>query len=275
MDLSISNPFGHRARRGAVLLAALCTASSAWAASLYNPGLATLPSAQGWTTAGIGPYTEALNAGRYEFGTRAMNVTRAGSARARNAALDTLAGFKLDFNLRVVSEAHARADRAGFSFLVTGLDPAHSIELAFWGDHVWAYSASFMHGVDAAFDTRSVHDYALVVANNAYQLRADGAALFSGPLVDYRARGAPYNQSGFIFFGDDTSSASAQVAVGAIALQAALTSAPPPALITAPASVPEPTTTALVAAGLLSLAWRFPARRAVLASAPTRPMPQS
>lgn len=218
----------------------LCAAHAAGAAPLYDPGLGTLPSAQGWTTNGVGPYTESVGAGHYAFETLAANATRAGSARPNNASLDTLAGFTLDFNLRVVSESHSRGDRAGFSFIVTGLDPAHSLEIAFWGDHVWAYTGTFAHGVDAPFDTSVAHDYSLAVRNNAYLLTADGAALFGDALVDYSARGAPYDQAGFLFFGDDTSSARSQVSLGAIAL----------------APVPEPATTALLAAGLIALAWR-------------------
>lgn len=218
-----------------------CAVHTAWAAPLYDPGLNTLPSAQGWTTQGLGPFSESVGAGRYRFETLTLNATQAGSARLEAASLNTLAGFTLDFNLRVVSEAHANSDRAGFSFIVTGQDPADSLEIAFWGDHVWACTGSFAHGVDAAFDTgTTAHAYSLAVKNNAYVFAADGAALFSAALVDYSARGAPYNLAGFVFFGDDTSSARSQVEMGGIALT----------------PVPEPATTALLAAGLFVLAAR-------------------
>ena len=222
--------------------AIVCVFQLAQAATLYDPALNTLPSAQGWTTAGIGPYSESVAAGTYQFSTLQLNATQAGSARFGNAALDTASGFTLDFNLRVLSEVHAREDRAGFSIIMTGLDPAHSIEIAFWGDHVWSYTSSFAHGVDAAFDTMgAAHDYALVVKNDAYVLKADGTTLFSGPLVDYV--GQPYDSAGFLFFGDDTSSARSQVELGRITLTAAAVPA-----------VPEPATTALFAIGLVALA---------------------
>jgi len=225
---------------GTAVAIGLFTATAAGAVSLYDPALNTLPSAQSWTTLGVGPYTQSVSAARYQFSTLAANATQAGSARFSNAALDTQAGFTLDFNLRVAAEAHANADRAGFSFIVTGLDPTHSLEIGFWGDHVWAYTGTFQHGLDAALDTGTAHEYSLSVSNDSYSLLADGTQLFAGTLVDYSGHGAPYNQAGFIFFGDDTSSARSQVELGAITVS----------------SVPEPATTALLAAGLLGLALR-------------------
>ena len=227
-------------QRISVAAVLLCAAHAAISAPLYDPALGTLPSAQGWSTTGVGPFTESVNAGRYQFSTLAANAIQAGSAHFTTPAIDTVAGFTLDFNLRVVSELHARDDRAGFSFIVTGQDPAHSLEIAFWGTHVWVYTDTFAHGADAGLDTSLARDYALVVKNNAYVLSADGIMLFGGALVDYSARGAPYNRAGFLFFGDDTTSARAQVELGAINI----------------AAVPEPATTALLAAGLIALAWR-------------------
>ncbi len=233
-------PLSSTLKRITVAAALLWAAQAAISATLYDPALGSLPSAQGWITTGVGPFTESVNAGHYQFGTLAANAIQAGSAHFDTASIDTAAGFTLDFNLRVVGEAHARDDRAGFSVIVIGQDSAHSLEIAFWGNHVWAYTDTFAHGADTGLDTSVARDYALVVKNNAYVLSADGANLFGGALVDYSAHGAPYNLAGFLFFGDDTTSARAQVELGAINI----------------AAVPEPATTALLAAGLLALAWR-------------------
>lgn len=217
---------------------ALLLAGQAWAGTLYDPALASLPSAQGWTTSSIGPFAQSVAGGVYNFGTLASDAVRAGSARAGVPGLDTSTGFTLDFDLRVLSEAHARPERGGFSFIVTGADTAHALEIAFWTDHVWVYTNSFAHGADAAFDTTQATHYALTVANQGYALSADGVSLFSGALADYSAFGAPYNVASFIFFGDDTGSARAQVELGRVSLT----------------PVPEPATTALLIGGLLSLA---------------------
>ena len=213
----------------------------AQAGTLYDPALNTLPSAQGWTTAGFGVYSQSVAAGAYHFDTLPGNSTMAGSALVGVPALDTAAGFTLDFNLKVLSESHTRDERAGFSLIVTGLDPTHAIEIAFWTDHVWGYTASFQHGVDAAFATTVNTDYSLVVHAQTYTLLANGASLLSGVLVDYGAQGAPYTTPGLLFFGDDTTSGKAAVELGSINVTA----------------VPEPTTTALLGGGLLALVlWR-------------------
>lgn len=217
---------------------ALLIAGQACAGTLYDPALDTLPSAQGWSTSNLGPFSQSVAGGVYSFGTLASDAVRAGSARAGVPGLDTSVGFTLDFDLRVLGEAHTRPERAGFSFLVTGADTHHALEIAFWTDHVWVYTSSFAHGADAALDATRFTHYELAVANQGYVLSADGVSLFSGALADYSAFGAPYNLASFIFFGDDTGSARAQVELGAVSL----------------APVPEPATTALLTGGLLGVA---------------------
>lgn len=196
-----------------------------------------MPSDQGWLTAGAG-YSESVSGGTYKFETLADNAFQAGSARLAVPGLDTAAGFTLDFSLKLLQETHADDDqRAGFSFIVTGADARKAIEIAFWTDHVWAYTASFEHGVDAAFPTTAPTDYALVVKDDAWALLAGGQPLISGAMVDYSAHGAPYDLASFVFFGDDTSRAASSIELGHIALS----------------PVPEPATWALLAVGLIGL----------------------
>ena len=220
--------------------ASVMLASHAWSATLYDASLDTLPSAQGWTTGGVG-YSQSVSAGTYKFQTLGNNAFQAGSAMTVASGLDTVAGFTLDFNLKVLQEVHADDNqRAGFSFIVTGADTSKAIEIAFWTDHVWAYTSSFAHGADTAFATTGMTDYALTVKDNAYALTAGGNTLLSGAMVDYSAQGAPYNVASFLFFGDDTSRAASSIELGSIMLT----------------PVPEPETWALLAAGLVGLAWR-------------------
>jgi hypothetical protein len=162
--------------------------------------------------------------------------------------LNTATGFSLSFNLQVLSESHVTTNRAGFSVIAVGNDPAHAIELAFWNDRVWAYAYDasapdhFVHGTEALFNTTSTsHTFELQVLNQQFALQADGHTLFTGALANYTAQGAPYNVSNFLFFGDNTSRASANVLLGAVSLGAAPTSISP---------VPEPAGVALMLAGL-------------------------
>ena len=226
-------------------LGAADVAGAAPALTLYDATLGTPPSAQGWTSGGIGLFTASVSGGSYRFDTRPSPLTMAGSVRTSPLVLDTQAGFMLDFTLRLAAESHLTADRAGFSLIVTGQDPAHALELAFWTDRVFAYAYTaaaaepFTHGAEALLDTQTAaHAWRLAVAGQQFALSADGSALFGGPLVDYRAAGAPYTASNLIFFGDDTSRAASSSEVARITLSA----------------VPEPGSAGLVAAGLAALA---------------------
>lgn len=228
---------------GAVLAAACGLADAA--TGLYDPSLGTLPSQQGWSTAGTPGFTQSVS-DVYRFDTRLADGVMAGSTLNLPTAFDTVGGFELDFSLRIVSETHARPERGGFSIIVTGNDPAHALELAFWDDRVFAYTPSFARGAEAMSTTTATTAYSLVVASDRYTLLGDGRTLLSGTLVDYGAFGVPYSQPGFLFFGDDTSTARANVEVGRIALIAA---------------VPEPSSAALLVAGLMLLALAGPLRR--------------
>lgn len=228
----------HLVNRSALGAALLFAAHTAGAASLYDPGLNTLPSAQGWFTFGLGGYSQGVGGGVYALDTTASNDIKAGSSLFSLPALDTVAGFRLDFNLRIVSEAHASDDRAGFSMIVTGADPAQALELGFWGDRVFAYTATFDRGAQALVATGAATDYSLRVRNNQYRFFGGGSLLLGGSLVDYTAKGAPYNQKGFLFFGDDTTRAQSLTEMGGVSLTA----------------VPEPATGALLVAGLAGLA---------------------
>jgi hypothetical protein len=227
-----------------LLATAVCSglvAAPASAGTIYDPALGSLPSAQGWLTTGAGPYVQGVSGGVYSLDTSASNAVLAGSALLNPAALNTAAGFTIDFDLRVIAESHARPERGGFSMIVTGADPTHALELAFWNDRVFAYTSTFAHGAEALFDTSAFTQYSLVIADNHYAFSGNGAALLSGSLVDYSARGTPYNQAGFLFFGDDTTSAQAHVELGKVTV----------------GPVPEPDIAGLLAAGLALVGWRM------------------
>lgn len=230
------------ARWGSAVLGLAATVGAASASTLYDPGLGSAPSAQGWTFGAAGPFAAGVAAGAYGLDTTETFATSAGSVYLAGPRLDTGGGFTLDFALRIDAEAH-RADnqRAGYSVIVVGADPGQSLELGFWQDRVFAYTAGFVPGASASFATAAATDYSLAVAGGQYRLYADGSLLLAGSLVDYRGRGiAPYTTPGAIFFGDDTTRAQSSSRLGAVSL--------------AVAAVPEPATAASVALGLVTLA---------------------
>jgi hypothetical protein len=211
------------------------------AQTLYNGALGTLPTAQGWSTLSLGAAgSESMVSGVYQLDTTGAGVVYYGNARISATPLDTATGFTLQFNLKVLAETHTDSSRAGFSVLVTGADPTRALEIAFWTDHVWTYdyNGGFVHGADVAFDTTAaLHSYTLAIANQQYQLSANGSLLLSGALKDYTPGGAPYTTPNFIFFGDDTSRGTS------ITQMASMTLTP----------VPEPAALALWLAGLAAV----------------------
>ncbi len=165
------------------------------------------------------------------FTTHVANLLSPGFAfvHPNLAPLDRTAGFEVDFTLRVIDEQHSSSDRAGFSITVLSSVASPGppgIELGFWKNEVWAQNAGFTHGESSGvFDTTTgLIPYRLLVSGNTYQLLANGNPILSGNLRDYSAfnggppfnTGFPYNQANFLFFGDDTSSASANVQLASI-----------------------------------------------------------
>ena len=134
--------------------------------------------------------------------------------------LDRLGGYAVQFSLRVDQEAHANADRAGFSVIALSEDGL-GIELGFWTDEIWAQSGSaFTHAEGVAFDTTAgLTQYELRVLGGHYSLWAEGALILSGALRDYSAHATGvYSQTRFLFLGDNTSSASTQLALSRVAV---------------------------------------------------------
>ena len=232
----------------AVLTLALSSAV-AQAATLYDPGLGTMPTAQGWSVLAAGSAaTQSLPGGRLRTDTQTdpavVQFVNYASPPV-GISLDTVAGFTLSFGLQIVAEAHQSANRAGYSVLVQGLDQAQALALSFWGNEVWALAytpggadSGFVHGNGAPLDTTTgLRQYALTVQNNAYTLRVDGAALLSGSMVDYPVLGLStvvYGLSNTLFFGDDTSRGQSVTELGLVSISA----------------IPEPASGGLLLAGL-------------------------
>ncbi len=138
--------------------------------------------------------------------------------------LNRTTGFELDFTVKVLSENHTSNDRAGFSVLALSSDATPmGIELGFWTNEVFAQNSGFTHGESSStFDTTAgLISYRLDILGTGYTLFANNTQILSGALRDYTSfnsgppfnTGFPYNQPNLTFFGDDTSSADADVQI--------------------------------------------------------------
>jgi hypothetical protein len=223
---------------------------------LYDGSMNSLPGAQGWYYV-TSPFSGALASQSVGGGATRLDTTAAIGESAGYfsdlpiapthpgvGVLDTAAGFALKFTAQLITEDHSlSANRAGFSVIVLDSN-AKGVELGFWLNEIWAQTDSplFTHSPleQAAFDTTAaLTQYTLTFQAGSYSLSAGGSPIFGGVLKDYSAfdhvtAGLPYDpyeQSNFVFFGDDTGSASADVKISRVEL------------------VPEPATAGVLLAG--------------------------
>lgn len=228
----------------------LCAPSFAAPFSLHNGQ--TSPSSEGWGLAGFGTYSETLAGGAAVLTTAGSpDLNRAGYSRISPINLDRDAGYIFTFDVRLASESHSTNDRAGLSILFIG-DDLFGLELAFWTDEIWAQEVGFTHSATerALFDTTQRTTYTIAVQGTGYTVFTGSTPLISGSLKNYSGSGLPYSVTNFLFFGDDTTSASATSEWYGATVE----------------EVPEPSTFLLLAAGLsLCANWqgrRHPGQRA-------------
>jgi hypothetical protein len=198
--------------------------AAANAQSWYDGNFGTLPSAQGWNYAALpGLAQQSQTGSAVRLITGPANGESAGYAKTALEPLDRQAGLNLAFRFRLNAEAHARTDRAGFSIIALASD-RRGIELGFWTNLVFAQSDQplFTHAEEAAFDFRQRFiDLTLTLGRTNYLLFAEGEALLSGPVRNYTAFSGlfdVYETPNFVFMGDDTTSASAEVEIVSVTL---------------------------------------------------------
>ncbi len=135
--------------------------------------------------------------------------------------LDRSTGFRLSFELQITSETHVSNDRAGFSVILLAND-MQGIEIGFWENEIWAQNDDplFSHGEGVAFDTTlGETSYDLTIVGNQYFLSAGGSLLLSSSLRDYTAFGGPpYTLGNYLFLGDNTGSAGANIQLGLVTI---------------------------------------------------------
>jgi len=236
LSIALAIPVRAADRRASPIAPAVAPAASACAQTtvLYDGAHGGTPDTQGMTyqTDSLAA-TQTFSNGATIFDTTAQQGIHAGYAIGSQIAaptLDRTSGYTLTFTLRVLSEAHANANRAGWSVIALSSDK-QGIELGFWADHVWAQNDGaaeppagtlFTHGEDKAFTTTSgLISYTLAVRAATYTLAADDTTILSGPLRDYTPFVGPidpYEIPNFVFLGDDTGSARASVELAAVAV---------------------------------------------------------
>lgn len=196
--------------------------SQGWVYNADAGSLFTLPTG---TTRSAGANSQILNTTG-----NAPNSDRAGFFRAAftspipvNAplpiTLDRTLGYDIFFDLKLNSESHTSNDRAGFSIIALGHDN-QGIELGFWTDRIFAQNVGFgAHGEEQLFTTpTTMTRYHLNVSGSNYTLSAPGMTDLSGSLRNYSGFGFPYDKPNFLFLGDDTTSAMADMQIGFVSV---------------------------------------------------------
>ena len=242
----------------ALILLACTLPLASQAVLLYDASLGTFPGTQGWIGVIDTSTIQTHNGSATRLDSTTDRADQSGFFSEDPAfglfqhpalpVMDRSAGYTIRFNLQVLSEGHdirddngdLLNDRAGFSMIAISEDLL-GLELAFFEDRVWAYAAAgegpnslFTQAEGAAFDTTAgMVQFDFSVLNNGYSLNANGVPLLAGNLRNYNPSGLssfvdPYNNPSFLFFGDDTTSADADVLLGDIEIN------PPPDL-----AVPE------------------------------------
>ncbi|HUU58975.1 MAG TPA: PEP-CTERM sorting domain-containing protein [Phycisphaerae bacterium] len=227
-------------------LVALCV-SHVSATVLYDGSLGSKPGDQGWQYLALdfsdnlveANQTWASNKTTLDTTGQITNYAGYGShdlpgnSNLPSYSLNRTDGFRLTFDLRIVSEAHDNDDRnsdgvndrAGFSVVAIAGD-LKGIEIGFWEGEVWAYdyqnvggNMEFVHDEGEAFDpTAGVIRYELEVAAGAttYTLSADGNSILTGNLRNYSGQGIPYNRADYLAFSDNTSKAKSKTELARI-----------------------------------------------------------
>jgi hypothetical protein len=231
-----------------LLLLAGSLSLPAMAQLFYNGALGTPMSSQGWgyqgetvPSGGSVSATTGFSGGATVTDTTPVATDRAGWATGRlvNGAfpiLNRTTGYAVTIDLALGSESHSNNNRAGLSWLTIGSD-GFGVELGIWNDSVWAQGNGFVRSEAVSLDPTVRSTYTLAVSGLSYSLSNSGGTLLTGSLRNYFANGAPLVPYGafqnYVFLGDNTSQAAAQFSVYSVAV------------------VPEPSTYATVAGGLL------------------------
>lgn len=188
-------------------------AGSVSAQVLFDGGLGTPPSGQGWTFLALPSLaSETFAEGAARLDTTVSGSIFAGWSRQAPAQLDRSTGFSVQMEFLLESESHASTNRAGLSMIVLGQD-RKGLEIGIWTNRVWvqADSPMFTQGEGAELGiSGGWRTLRLSVAGDSYRVSLDGAEVLGGVVRDYTPFVGtidPYETPNFLFIGDDTTSA--------------------------------------------------------------------
>lgn len=144
--------------------------------------------------------------------------------------LDRNAGYTISFNVQILSQANDGPNgpnRAGFSVIVLSSDK-QGIEIGFRKTDVFSQSGpnftvgEINNSPNVSTLLGALSAYNLNISGNTYTLTSNGTNILSGNLRDYTAAtgfaGDVYRTPNFLFFGDDTTSARADINLGSISI---------------------------------------------------------
>lgn len=221
------------------LLAGIATADAA-SVTLYNgsgdpatQGELTVGSFFGTITTSSGPVnvnTTSNNQNYAGYSNYTANISNfpsitPGSRVGSSYTLDPTLGYTINFAVQILQETAANTNRAGFSIVAIGSNVApgvlSSIEIAFQNGRIFAQNVGFTAGEASSFNPvgSGLVNYSLQVLGTTYTLSANGSTILSNQLRDYTSWTGninPYTTPNFLFFGDNTTSASANFNLGAI-----------------------------------------------------------
>jgi hypothetical protein len=161
--------------------------------------------------------------------------------------LDNNAGYTLSFTIDINAQTNSKSNRAGFSAIVLGSDKK-GIEIGFRNSDIFALNADIktVAGADSLFSLgehtttdlsgllSSPNTYDLTISGSGYTLKNGSTLLLSGLLRDYSPYAIQgtftqvYDTANFMFLGDDTTSAAAEVDIQNITLNTNTAAVPEP-----------------------------------------------
>ncbi|MEK0188448.1 Calx-beta domain-containing protein, partial [Microcoleus anatoxicus] len=216
---------------------------------VYNGLLRNTPSEQGWLNfTNLNAATPGVIASEIFSGngvnlnsTAANNIYAGYSNNPLNPSLSILdrhSGFSISFNLQIISESRTNPNRAGFNIIAVTSD-RKAIEIGFQqlsatsgnifaqGDGITPnpggqINSLFVAAENVAYDTNLATNYTLKVQGANYFFYDESEVILTGPLRDYTAFSGPidpYETPNFIFLGDDTTSAQANINLTRVSMQ--------------------------------------------------------
>ncbi|MBD2209478.1 PEP-CTERM sorting domain-containing protein [Calothrix sp. FACHB-156] len=144
-------------------------------------------------------------------------------------SLDRNAGYSLTFTVKInsqVNDGTNGAYRAGFSVIAISSDK-QGIEIGFRNSDIFSQASSSFNSIGEQVTNvssllSSLNSYTLNVVGSNYTLTNNTTTLLSGALRDYTTASGfgtdVYRTSNFIFLGDDTTSARADIDLQSISL---------------------------------------------------------